>query len=372
MIRLNLPYTDQREIEEIQKVLATGFFTQGPKVAEFEQKVGAYIGAKHAFAMSSATTALQLSLHALNLPVDSEVLVADFTFPATANIVVTEGLTPVLVDINLDTFSMDPLDLERRVTDKSRAIIPVHAFGCSADMDAIMAVAKKHHLAVIEDAACALATTYNGRFVGTIGDFGCFSFHPRKAITTGEGGLITTENDQLAEKVAVLRNHGGVKGDFFYRYEEAGYNFRLSDIQGAVGVAQMEKLDWILENKRRLAALLREMLTDVKGVTPPVEPVWGGHVYQSFVVMVDDGLNRDKLIERTRANGIETTLGTYACHAQPFYMRTYGYQPGDLPNSYKAFTQSLTLPLYPQMDEGVLELIVNTLRLSLEEALRIN
>ena len=312
MIRLNLPFTDHREIEEIEKVLATGFFTQGPKVAEFEQKVGAYIGATHAYAMSSCTTALQLALHALELPADSEVLVADFTFPATANIVVTEGLKPVLVDINLDTFTMDPADLERRVTEKSRAVIPVHAFGCAADMDPIMAVAKSHNLAVIEDAACALATTYNGRFVGTIGDFGCFSFHPRKAITTGEGGLITTEDGALAEKVEVLRNHGGVKGDFFYRYEEAGYNFRLSDIQGAMGVAQMEKLDWILAGKRKLAAQLRDMLKDVRGITPPVEPAWGGHVYQSFVVLVDAGLDRDELIERTRANGIETTLGTYA------------------------------------------------------------
>lgn len=367
MIRLNLPFTDHREIEEIEKVLETGFFTQGPKVAEFEEKVGAYIRAKHAFAMSSCTTALQLALHALNLPADSEVLVADFTFPATANIVVTEGLKPVLVDINLDTFTMDPVDLEGRITKRSRAVIPVHTFGCSADMDPIMDIAKRNNLAVIEDAACALATTYNGRFVGTIGDFGCFSFHPRKAITTGEGGLITTEDDALAEMVSILRNHGGVKGDIYYHYEEAGYNFRLSDIQGAMGVAQMEKLDWILEGKRKLAAQLREMLKDVEGVTPPIEPVWGGHVYQSFVVMVDERLDRDKLIERTRANGIETTLGTYAVHAQPFYMRNYGYQAGALPNSYKAFTRSLTLPLYPQMDEYDLETIVEALKKSISE-----
>lgn len=367
MMRLNLPYTDHREIEEIEKVLATGFFTQGPKVAEFEQKVGAYIGAKHSFAMSSCTTALQLALHALDLPENSEVLVADFTFPATANIVVTEGYKPVLVDINLDTFTMDPRDLERRITPESHAVIPVHAFGCSADMDAILNIAQKHNLSVIEDAACALATTYNGRFVGTLGDFGCFSFHPRKAITTGEGGLITTENDALAEKIAILRNHGGVKGNFFYRYEEAGYNFRLSDIQGAMGVAQMEKLDWILERKRALAAQLRDLLKGMRGITPPQEPSWGGHVYQSFVVMVDDDLDRDKLIERTRAYGIETTLGTYAVHAQPFYMQHYEYKAGDLPVSFKAFNQSLTLPLYPQMNEEDLALIARTLKKSISE-----
>ncbi len=367
MIRLNLPYTDHRELEEIEKVLATGFFTQGPKVAEFERKVSEYIGAKYAFAMSSCTTALQLSLHALELPADAEVLVADFTFPATANIVVAEGLKPVLVDINLDTFTMDPLDLERRITEKSRAVIPVHAFGCSADMDAIIAVAEKYHLAVIEDAACALATTYKGRFVGTFGDFGCFSFHPRKAITTGEGGMITTNDKALAEKIALLRNHGGVKGELYYRYEEAGYNYRLSDIQGAMGVAQMEKLDWILEKKRELAAKLCAMLKGVPGVTPPAEPAWGGHVYQSFVVMLDESIDRDKLITLMRANGVETTLGTYAVHAQPFYRRTYGYSPGDLPNSYKAFAHALALPLDPQMDEDVLEEICEKLIKTIKE-----
>ena len=181
MIRLNLPYTDHREIEEIEKVLETGFFTQGPKVAEFEKKIAALVGAKHAFAMSSCTTALQLALHALDLPADAEVLVADFTFPATANIVVTERLKPVLVDIDLPTFTMNPADLERRITAKSRAIIPVHAFGCSADMDPIMKIAEAHGLPVIEDAACALASTYNGRYVGTIGEIGLLFLPPAQS-----------------------------------------------------------------------------------------------------------------------------------------------------------------------------------------------
>jgi perosamine synthetase len=362
MIRLTVPLVDERELEEIAEVLKTGFYTQGPKVAQFETQIGALVGAKYAFAMSSCTTALQLALHALELELGTEALVADFTFPATANIVVTEGLKPVLVDINLDTFTMDPADLERKITKRSRVIIPVHAFGCSADMDAIMAIAEKHNLPVIEDAACALATTYYGKYCGTIGTLGCYSFHPRKAITTGEGGLICTERDDLAEKIAILRNHGGVKGDYYYDYEQAGFNYRLSDIQGAMGIAQMEKLDYILENKRRLAALLREKLQGIAGVTPPIEPAWGGHVYQSFVVLLDEGIDRDAVIRAMREKGVETTLGTYAVHAQPYYMRTYGYEEGDLPRSFSAFKQSLTLPLYPQMDEGMIDTVAATLR----------
>ena len=367
MIRLTVPLVDERELEEIAAVLKTGFYTQGPKVAQFEQQIGTLVGTKHAFAMSSCTTALQLALHALELEHGTEALVADFTFPATANIVETEGLKPVLVDINLDTFTMDPLDLESKITERSRVIIPVHAFGCSADMDPIMAIAQKYNLPVIEDAACALATTYNGTYCGTIGTLGCYSFHPRKAITTGEGGLIATDHDFLAEKIAILRNHGGVKGDFYYHYDQAGFNYRLSDIQGAMGIAQMEKLDYILENKRRLAVLLRQKLQGIDGVTPPIEPAWGGHVYQSFVVLLNEGIDRDNVIHAMREKGVETTLGTYAVHAQPYYMRTYGYQPGDLPRSYTAFKQSLTLPLYPQMDEGILDTIASALHETVKE-----
>ncbi|MDO9546735.1 MAG: DegT/DnrJ/EryC1/StrS family aminotransferase [Pelolinea sp.] len=367
MIRLTVPYVDHRELEEIEKVLQTGFYTQGPKVAEFEKKVADLVGSHYAYAMSSCTTALQLALHTLELKPGDEVLVADYTFPATANIVVTEGQTPVLVDINLDTFSMDPDDLESKITDRSRVIIPVHAFGCSADMNPILEIAKKHDLFVIEDAACALATTYYEKYCGTMGTLGCYSFHPRKAITTGEGGMIVTDKEELAQKIGIFRNHGGVKGEYFYHYDEAGFNYRLSDIQGAMGVAQLEKLDWILENKRRLAAILREKLQGIEGVTPPIEPAWGGHVYQSFVVLLDDGIDRDAVIHSMREKGVETTLGTYAVHAQPYFIEKYGYKPGHLPKSYQAFTQSLTLPLYPQMEDGILHIVVDILKEVIKE-----
>lgn len=360
-MRLNVPYTDERELEEIAKVLSTGYFTQGPKTVEFEWKVAEYIGCKYAFAMSSCTTALHLSLVVLDVKPGDEVLVADFTFPATANVVVQLGAIPVLVDIDLDTFTVNVDDLRHKITPKTKAIIPVDAFGCAADFDAIQKIAAAHNLPVIEDAATAIGTKYYDRFCGNLTTLGCFSFHPRKVITTGEGGMITTNDDKLAERIKLLRSHGGVRTGSWYRFEEAGFNYRLSDILSAIGVAQMEKLAKLVEHKQRLAASLSKRLAQIPGIRVPVEPKWGGHIYQSYVILLDEGLNRDTIVEKMRVHGIETTLGTYALHDQPFFQRTFGYKSGQLPNSHAAFTRTITLPLYPQMDESDLDQVADTL-----------
>lgn len=361
-MRLTIPFTDNRELEEVSKVLSTGYLTQGPKVAAFEQMVAQLVGSRYAFAMSSCTTALHLSLVVLDVGIGDEVLVADFTFPATANVVVQQGAIPVLVDIDLDTFTMNVDDLRSKITERTKAIIPVHAFGCSADMDPIMEVANDGGIPVVEDAACAIGTTYYDRHCGAIGVLGCFSFHPRKVITTGEGGMITTDDDDLADRIRLLRNHGGVRADNCYQYEAAGYNYRLSDVHGAIGVAQMGKLLTLIERKRTLAHQLTERLMDVSGIRTPADPPWGGHIYQSFVVLVDKRLDRDQVIEDLRARDIETTLGTYAVHAQPFYQREYGYVSGQLANSHAAFTRTITLPLYPQMSEADLDTIATQLK----------
>ncbi len=361
-MRLCIPFTDDRELDEVAQVLSTGYLTQGPKVAEFEQMVAQLVGSRHAFAMSSCTTALHLALVVLGVGVGDEVLVADFTFPATANVVVHQGATPVLVDINLDTFTMNVDDSRSKITERTKAIMPVHAFGCSADMDPIMQVANDCGIPVVEDAACAIGATYYGRHCGTIGTVGCFSFHPRKVITTGEGGMIITNDDNLADRIRLLRSHGGVRVGNWYRYEAAGYNYRLSDVHGALGVAQMEKLPTLIERKRALACQLKERLADVSGIRLPLDPPWGGHIYQSFVILVDEGLDRDRIIKDLRARDIETTLGTYAVHDQPFYQREYGYVSGQLPNSHAAFTHTITLPLYPQMREADLDVIATELQ----------
>jgi dTDP-4-amino-4,6-dideoxygalactose transaminase len=366
MMRLNIPYTDQRELEEIAKVLATGYLTQGPKTAEFEQRVAEYIGCKYAFAMSSCTTALHLALVVLGVGAGDEVAVADFTFPATANVVVQQGAKPVLVDIDLDTFTMNSEDLRKKITPRTKAIIPVDAFGCAADFDPILAIAAEHNLPVIEDAATAIGTKYYDRFCGNVSTMGCFSFHPRKVITTGEGGMITTNDPELAEKIKLLRSHGGVKAGNWYEYEAAGFNYRLSDVLSAMGVAQMEKLPHLIERKRELASALSKRLSTLSGIRVPGDPPWGGHIYQSYVVLVDETLDRDKMVVDMRVQGIETTLGTYALHDQPFFQREFGYAHGQLPNSHRAFSGTITLPLYPQMKEADLDMIAAALRMVIQ------
>jgi len=360
-IRLAVPSTDEDEISEIRSVFDSGYLTRGPKVAEFEHSVADSAGVRYAFATTSATTALHLSLVALEVGPRDEVLVPDFTFPATANVVIQQGARPVLVDIDLETFTIDVDDLAEKISPRSRAIIPVHTFGLSADMGPILELAKMHSLAVVEDAACAIGATYYGKPCGSLAATGCFSFHPRKVITTGEGGMITTNDDLLAEKIQRLRNHGGVPREGRFAFEAAGYNYRMSDILAAVGVAQMRKLDSLIRRKRELAAQLTEKLREIDGVILTKEPGWGGHIYQSYVIRLDDRIDRDQVIRLMRQRGIETTLGTYALHAQPFFAEQYNCRPGDLPNSYRAYRQSLTLPLYPPMDEVDLERISRTL-----------
>lgn len=360
-IRLALPYTDEDELSEVAAVLASGYLTQGPKVQELERAVALIAGAEHAFATTSATTALHLSLAALGIGRGDEVIVPDFTFPATANVVVQLGARPVLVDVEPRTYAMAPDQLERQISPQTRAIMPVHPFGLSADMDPLRAVADRRGIPIVEDAACALATTYHGVPVGGLGRAGCFSFHPRKSITTGEGGMIVTSDGDLADRISVLRNHGGRRSSGRYRFEDAGFNYRLSDILAAVGVAQLRKLDWIIARRRDLAARYDAALEDVPGVTPPWQPPWGGHVYQSYVTRLDGSIDRDAVIRALAERGIETTLGTYALHAEPYFARALGYAPGDLPNSWDAYRTTLTLPLYPQMSVDIVERVVHAL-----------
>ncbi len=365
MLRLNVPFTGEDELREIAAVLESGYLTQGPKGAEFENAVKAVTGSRHAFAMSSATTALHLSLVALGIGTGDEVLVSDFTFPASGNVIIQQGAVPVCVDVLPDTYAMDAADLERRITPRSRAVMVVHPFGLSADMDAIMAVCEKHGLPVIEDAACALGAEYKGRAAGAIGRLGCFSFHPRKSITTGEGGMIMTDDDSLADKVRLLRSHGGMRGAYAFEFLDAGFNYRLSDVLAALGVAQMRRLPWLLDGKRERAAQLRARLEGIPGLQLPVEPPDCRHTWQSFVCVLGDDLSQHDVITRMRAQGVEATMGTYAMHSQPAFRNRFGHQPGDLPVSWHLQQHTLTLPLYPQMTESDLDLVAAAVRAAL-------
>lgn len=361
MLRLALPYFDAKELLAVKEVLDSGYLTQGPKVAEFEQTVKKYIGTRYAFAMSSATTALHLSLVALGIGHGDEVLVPDFTFPASANVVVQTGAKPVLVDIDLNTYTMNLEDTARKITKKTRAIMPVHTFGLSADMDPILKLARKHNLYVIEDAACALGATYYGKKCGSFGDTGCFSFHPRKAITTGEGGMITTNDKKLSERIALLRSHGGVRKEGRFVFYEAGFNYRMSDIQAAIGIVQLAKFGRILKKRLQLAKIMSAALEKTDGITVPFIPKWGDHTFQAYIVLLDKKINRDQVIQNMKSKDIETTLGTYALHDQPFFQKTYGYTKGSLINSHTAYTQTLALPLYMQMTTEMVKVITSAL-----------
>ncbi|PJC30177.1 glutamine--scyllo-inositol aminotransferase [Candidatus Roizmanbacteria bacterium CG_4_9_14_0_2_um_filter_39_13] len=367
LIKLIEPDLGNDELSEIRQVFKSGILTRGPKVEQFETLVGKFVGAKYALATTSATTALHLALAALGIGPGDEVLVPDYTFPATANVVVQLGAIPVLVDIDLDTFTIDLKDLEKKITKRSKAIMPVHAFGLSADMNPVNVLAKKHHLFVVEDAACALGTTYYGKRCGNLSDIGCFSFHPRKAITTGEGGMITTNSKRLADQMSLLRNHGGLRKNGRFTFLAAGYNYRLSDIQAAVGVAQMHKLPDILRKRTKRAQDLYTALKDIDGISLPNIPPWKGHVFQSFVILLDMKYNRDTVIENMKKKNIETTLGTYALHDQPFFMKQYGYKASDLKKSHYVYKHALTLPLYAQMTKQDINRIVVGLAESLKE-----
>lgn len=367
-MRLNVPLTGDEELAAVAEVLESGYLTQGPKAAEFERSVSHYVGSAHGFATSSCTTGLHLALVALGVSAGDEVIVPDFTFPATANVVVQLGARPVLVDIDPVTFNADADSIGAAVTERTRAIMVVDAFGHPADMDPIMEVSGSRGLPVVEDAACALGGEYMGRRAGSLADVGCISFHPRKIVTTGEGGMVLTDDEALAQRMSVLRSHGAIRDELFMSFVDAGFNYRLSDINAAIGIVQMHRLEGIIADRRRLAALYGSLLRGRDGITVPTEAAGVRHTYQSFVVTLAPEIDRDEVVRQMRARGVETTLGTYALHAQPYFVREFGYVQGDLPNSARAFRQSLTLPLYPQMAEDQVEKAVATLASVLDQA----
>lgn len=345
MIRLAKPYLGEEELAEIASVLASGYLSQGPKVAEFEHGLAEHLNVKHAIAVSSGTAALHLSVLALGLGESDEVIVPDFTFPATANVVALAGATPIFCDIDLDTFNLDPEELEPLITPRTKAVVPVHQFGLAADMTAIISVAEKFDLKIIEDAACALGAQYHGQKCGTFGTVSCFSFHPRKIITTGEGGMVLTNDDGIAERIRVLRNHGSVGTDF----PMPGLNYRMSDIQAAVGVVQTRRLGQLIEKRQELGRIYTEELSCVSGVTLPAHMDGATHTFQSYVIRLEETLDRDRIKQMLRERGIEAGIGTYALHNLKCYEGSAPKKASHLRRSAVAYRQALALPLFPEM-----------------------
>lgn len=382
-IPITKPYFGEEERQAILKPLESGWVVQGPFVEEFEQKFGAFTNAAHSIATSSCTTALHIAVAALRLRPGDEVIVPAFTWVSTANVVEYMGAKPVFCDIDLKTFNIDVEKIESLITPKTVGIIPVHLFGLCAEMDPILDLAQRHGLWVVEDAACALGAWNQDRHAGTMGTMGCFSFHPRKSITTGEGGMITTQEEGLDRLSRSLRDHGASRSDFdrhegkasflLSEYNELGFNFRMTDLQGAVGAVQMDRAAWILEQRKQLACHYDTLLNDLPWLHPPYVPETMIHGYQAYVCLyapeapsMDNAeqlhRQRNDLMTTLENQGIATRQGTHAVVMQGYYKNKYGFTPEQFPSAYLADRLSLTLPLYATMTDEMQRQVVEALQ----------
>ncbi len=374
MIPLTRPYLGEDELKAVQDSFNSGWVAgQGPQNKELEQKFAEYVGVKHAICVSNCTAALHLALLALDIGPGDEVIVPDFTFPATAHAVMYVGAKPVFVDVELNTYNLDPNKIKEKITTRTKAIIPVHAFGLCAEMDEINKIAKEHNLKVIEDAACAAGSTYNNKKSGSMNDIGCFSFHAKKSITSGEGGMITTNDDTLAEKMRSLSCFGMVsawtreKSEEFIlpQFTDLGYNYKLSDISAAILVKQLEKIETFIQKKNAIAKTYDAQLSTISEVKVPFVGADCRHTYQSYTILLDQKINRNSVIVEMKKLGIQVNFGTYALHRQPLYQKVTNCEEKDFPNASTIFDHCLALPMYCEMDEQKVTKVVEALKKSI-------
>ena len=348
MIRLTIPSIDDDDLEAVREALASGYLVQGPRVAEFENAVANYVGTQHAVAVSNCTAALLLALMAAEIGPDDRVAVTTYSWPATANVIALCGAEPVFVEVDPNTFNMDSDALaETLKRTKVKAVLPVHTFGGMADMTSILKVAEQHGVPVIEDAACALGAELEGKKAGTWGVIGCFSFHPRKAITTGEGGMVTTDDSSLASKLRMLRNHGQDPNSPVPDFIAPGHNMRITEFQAALGNSQMRKVERIIKSRRAQAERYDELLSNT-GLVTPQHLAGSRHVYQSYVVLLprEVAAARAEIISTLKGDGIETTIGTYHLPMTTYFRKRGGFKVGDFPITDDISARALTLPLF--------------------------
>jgi dTDP-4-amino-4,6-dideoxygalactose transaminase len=376
-IPVTRPYMDEAEVEAAAQAIRSGWIAQGPKVAEFEAACAARVGARHAVAVTNCTSALHLALVCLGIGAGDDVLVPSLSFIASANAIRHAGARPVFVDIDPRTYNLDSDLLARTLTPRTRAIMIVDQIGLPADLDPILDFAGRRGLAVVEDAAPALGAIYRGRAIGSISPATCFSFHPRKSISTGEGGLIATNDAELADRARRLRSHGASISDLARHkadmvvtedYVEVGYNYRMTDIQAAIGIEQLKKLDFILERRRQLASRYAALLSDVVGVTPPLVPEYAEHTFQSYAIRVDPAVaSRDGVMAAMLRRGVATRRGVMAIHESAAYARTVEGSVS-LPITEAATRQTLLLPIYTDMADEDQDYVAGALVESMSEA----
>ena len=373
--KLNVPITKpalgEEEARAPYESIKSGWVTQGPKVAEFEKAVASYVGAKHGVATTSCTTGLHLALATAGLKAGDEVIVPSFTFIASANAILYTGADVVFCEVDPRTFNIDPNDVEKRITKRTKAIMPIDQIGLACDIDAINDIAKRHGLDVVEDAAPAIGEGYKGRKVGSNAHATVFSFHPRKVITTGEGGMITTDDDAFADRARKLRAHGMSVSDLerhrsdrviIEEYGELGFNYRMTDIQASIGLVQLGRLDELLRIRREKARRYNEELADVKGIEVPYVPPYAEHTYQSYCLRLtkDCRLDREDLMTNLLHRGIATRRGVMASHLEKTYTSRYG--TASLPVTEEATRTTMLIPLFADMTEEQQSWVIESLR----------
>jgi dTDP-4-amino-4,6-dideoxygalactose transaminase len=370
----HLPDIGNEEIQSVVETLRSGWLTTGAKSKQLEENFALYTGAAHAVAVNSGTAALHLALDAIGLKEGDEVIVPTMTFAATAEVVLYFRAKPILVDCERDTFNLDPAQIEAAITSKTKAIIPVHFGGQACDLAPILEIARPYRLKVIEDAAHALPASYRGQKVGTIGDITCFSFYATKTITTGEGGMATTDNADWAERMRMMSLHGishdawkryTKEGSWYYEVLYPGFKYNLTDIAAAIGIEQLKKCDAFWEARRRIATIYDQALADVPEIQVPVCRSYVQHAWHLYVIQLDLErlrINRNLFIEALRDKGIGTSVHFIPLHLHPYYRNNFGYKPEDFPNASAAFERIISLPIYPKMSEADVEKVIGAVR----------
>jgi perosamine synthetase len=362
------------EKREVLEVLESGWLTTGTKVRQLERDFAEYVGAKHAIAVNSGTAALHLCLDAIGIKEGDEVITTTFTFAATAEVIRYFKAKPVFVDIDENSFNIDPRLIEKRITDKTKAIIPVHFAGQACEMDAITEIAVKHGLHIVEDAAHALPTTFKGKKVGSLSELTCFSFYATKNITTGEGGMITTDNHEWAERMMIMSLHGISKdawkrytseGSWYYEIIAPGYKYNLADIAAAIGIHQLKKCEHFYQIRKNYAKLYTEGFNNLEEIIPPFVEPNNQHAWHLYVIQIRPELldiNRSEFIEELRKRNIGASVHFIPLHLHPYYTKSYGYKRGDFPVAERVYERVISLPIYPAMKERDVATVIRAVK----------